>query len=78
MEGVATDPVDLDDGLESVVQRVRKEIRAAGEHKAPRIGEYVSPLTREERDAIMALVRDGTYHRAAGRVGAEDPDLADQ
>ncbi len=75
---MATNPLDFDDGLEAIVERVRKDIIAAGEHKAPAAGEYVSPLAAEERDAIMALLRDGTYHRAVARVGQEDPELADQ
>lgn len=50
----------------------------SGEDKAPAAGEYVSPFGPEERDAIMRLLRDGTYHRAAARIGEEDPELSDQ
>jgi len=76
--GVATDPLDLDDSLSAVVDRIRNEVTMAGEDKAPAAGEYVSPFGPEERDAIMRLLRDGTYHRAAARVGEEDPELSDQ
>lgn len=75
---MATDPLALDDDFAAVVERVRREVAAAGENKAPVPGGYVSPLGAYERDAIMRLLRDGTYARASARVGAEDPDLADQ
>ena len=76
--GVATDLLDLDDNFPAVVDRVRNKVIMAGEHKAPAAGEYVSPFGPEERDAIMRLLRDGTYHSAAARVGEEDPELSDQ
>jgi hypothetical protein len=75
---VATDPLRLEDDFANVVARVRREIVAAGKHKAPKSGRYQSPLGPEEREAILRLLRDGTYHRAAARVGEEDPELADQ
>jgi len=53
-------------------------VNLAGENKAPLAGEYGTPFGIEERDAIMRLLRDGTYHRAAARVGEEDPELSDQ
>jgi hypothetical protein len=75
---VATDPLVLQDDFAAIVERVRHEVAASGENKAPVPGGYESPLGAEERDAIMRLLRDGTYARAAARVGIEDPDLADQ
>ncbi|MCA1846537.1 MAG: hypothetical protein LC792_25750 [Actinobacteria bacterium] len=75
---MATDPLALHDDFAAVVAKTRREVVAAGEHKAPTPGDYVSPLGPEERDAIMRLLHDGTYARAAARVGEEDPDLADQ
>lgn len=75
---VATNPLRLEDDFDAVVAKVRRELIAAGKNKAPAIGEYVSPLGPEERTAIMRLLRDGTYHKAAARVGEEDPELADQ
>ncbi|MDQ3758211.1 MAG: hypothetical protein M3394_10225 [Actinomycetota bacterium] len=77
--GVATDPLALrDDDLSVVVDRVRREVVAAGKNKAPVSGGYHSPLGAEERDAVMRLLHDGTYARSAARIGGEDPDLADQ
>lgn len=75
---VATDPLAFQDDFVAVVERVRREVAAAGENKAPVAGGYVSPLGAQERDAVMRLLHDGTYARAAARVGTEDPDLADQ
>jgi hypothetical protein len=75
---VATDPLALEDDFSAVVDRVRREIVASGENRPPDPGGYTSPLGPEERDAIMRLLHDGTYARAAARVGDDDPDLADQ
>lgn len=75
---MATDLLDLDNNFPAVVDRVRNKVIMAGEHKAPAAGEYASPFGPEERDAIMRLLRDGTYHSAAARVGEEDPELSDQ
>jgi hypothetical protein len=75
---VATDPLALHDDFSAVVERVRREIVAAGENKPPDPGGYTSPLSPEERDAIRRLLDDGTYARAAARVAHDDPDLADQ
>ena len=75
---VATDPLDLEDDIVAVVARARRRMIAAGKDKAPVVGAYRSPFRAEEREAILELLRDGTYHRAAARVAAADPDLADQ
>jgi hypothetical protein len=75
---VAVDPLAVHDDFAAVVERVRREVVAAGENQAPVPGGYVSPLGAEERDAIMRLLHDGIYARAAARVGIEDPDLADK
>lgn len=75
---MATDPLALHNDLFAVVDRVRREVVAAGENRPPVPGGYTSPLGPEERDVIMRLIYDGTYARAAARVGIEDPELADQ
>ncbi len=75
---MATDPLDVEDDFRSTVAGVRSELIAAGENKAPAGGEYASPLGPEEREAIVRLVRDGTYHKAAAKIGKIDPELADQ
>jgi hypothetical protein len=74
---VATHPVEFDDDFTALVARTRREMIAAGEHKAPAAGVYEPPFGVEAREAIMALVRDGTYREAARRVTLEDPELAD-
>jgi hypothetical protein len=74
---VAADPLEPKDDFVAVVERVRGELAATGEDKVPIPDEYVSPLGPTERDAIMRLLRDGTYRRAAARVGEQDPDVAD-
>jgi len=75
---VAIEARQPDDELAAVVARIREEIRLAGEDRLPPKREDAEPLPREVRDAVMRLLRDGTYHAAAARVGAEDPELADQ
>lgn len=64
--------------LDAVVTRARRQLVASGRNKAPATGLYASPLGEEERAAVLALLRDGTYWEAAKRVGEADPDLADQ
>lgn len=75
---MATDPLEFEDDFAAVVDRVRNEIIVAGEHKAPAAGEYVPTFGPEERDAIMRLLRDGTYHRSAARHRGGRPELSDQ
>lgn len=70
-------PVESDD-LDTVVMRARRQLTASGRHKAPASGPYVSPLGEEERAAVLALLRNGTYQDASRRVGEADPELADQ
>lgn len=73
------DSVDCaDDDLDVIVRRVRAEIAATGEDRASSVGEYVTDMSPEVADVVMALVRVGTYRAAAERVGVLDPDLADQ
>jgi len=74
---MAMQPLEVDD-LETVVMRARRQIIASGRHKAPATGSYASPLGVEERAAVLALLRDGTYQEAARRVGEAGPELADQ
>jgi hypothetical protein len=74
---VATHPVEFEDDFATLVARTRHEMIAAGEHKAPAAGVYEPPFGAEARQAIMDLVRDGTYRKAARRVAQDDPELAD-
>jgi hypothetical protein len=74
---MAMQPLEVDD-LETVVLRARRQLVASGRHKAPATGLYASPLDAEERAAVLALLRNGTYREAARRVGEADPELADQ
>ena len=74
---VATHPVEFEDDFAALVARTRREMTAAGEHKAPVAGLYEPPFGTDAREAIMALVRDGTYREAARRVAKDDPELAD-
>ncbi|HEX9970360.1 MAG TPA: hypothetical protein VGB03_09485 [Acidimicrobiales bacterium] len=75
---VATDPIAFDDDFNAAVARARRAIVANGENRLDVREEFQSPLSPEERDVIMSLLRDGTYAAAAGRVAIEDPDFADQ
>lgn len=75
---MAAGPPALPDDFAAVVDRIRREVAAAGENRAPVPEGYVSPLGADERAAIVRLLQDGTYARAAAGVGAEDPALADQ
>jgi hypothetical protein len=70
-------PLEMDD-LETAVMRARRQLVASGRHNAPATGLYASSLGAEERAAVLELLRNGTYHEAAKRVGEADPELADQ
>jgi hypothetical protein len=74
---VALDPVELTPELGEVVARARRRAASAGELQA-RPGPYRSPVPPEAADAVLELLRDGTYAAAVARVVAEDPDLADE
>jgi hypothetical protein len=75
---VAINPIAFEDDFHAVVARTRKAIASRGENQLNVREEFESPLSPEERDAVMSLLRDGTYAAAAGRVAVEDPDFADQ
>lgn len=75
---MATDPIAFEDDFHAVVARTREAIASSGENKLDIREEFESPLSPEERDVVMSLLRDGTYAAAAGRVAVEDPDFADQ
>ena len=74
---VATHAVEFEDDFAALVARTRRDMIAAGEHRTPEAGVYEPPFGADARQAIMGLVRDGTYRDAAGRVALEDPELAD-
>jgi hypothetical protein len=61
-----------------VVERARRAAEAAGELRPPAAGPLRSTIPAEAREAIIGLLRDGTYAAAVARIGADDPDLADQ
>jgi hypothetical protein len=75
---VATNPIAFEDDFNAVVARIRHTIASRGENRLDVREEFQSPLSPEERDVVMNLLRDGTYAAAAGRVAVEDPDFADQ
>jgi hypothetical protein len=76
--GVATHAVEFEDDFAALVERTRREMIAAGENRAPAAGVYEPPFGADARQAILELVRDGTYRAAADRVTVGDPELADQ
>jgi len=75
---MAVDPIELNPELRSVVERARRAAEEAGELRPPAIGPLRSTIPAEAREAIMGLLRDGTYAAAVARVAAEDADLADE
>lgn len=75
---MAINPIAFEDDFNAVVARTRRTIASRGENRADVREDFQSPLSPEERDAVMSLLRDGTYAAAAGRVAADDPDFADQ
>ena len=68
----------MGDDFEAVVARARRAAELAGALQPPVIGPYVSPLSPEEREAVLALLSDGTYQCAVDAIAAEDPDLASE
>jgi hypothetical protein len=75
---VAVEPVELNPELRSVVERARRAAEEAGELRPPAIGPLRSAIPADAREAIMGLLRDGTYAAAVARATAEDNDLVDQ
>lgn len=75
---VATNPIAFEDDFDAVVARTRHLVASRGENRVEVREPFQSPLTPEERDAVMSLLRDGTYAAAAARVAVDDPDFADQ
>jgi hypothetical protein len=74
---VTIDPVDLGPELGEAVARARSAALATGELRAGR-GPYRSPLPPEARDAVLGLLRDGTYDEVVLGIVADEPDLADE
>ena len=68
----------LDPELTAVVEHARRRARAAGELRPSRSGPYVSRLSPEAREIMLAWLRDGGYEEAVARVVADDPELATQ
>ena len=74
---MAVRPIEPEDDLATIVATTRREMISTGEDKAPASGIYEPPFGPDARAVIMALVRDGTYRKAARRVARTDPQLAD-
>lgn len=74
---VATDPIDLMNGLRAAVERARRSLTATGELSPQRAGRSGSPVPPQLREAVERVLTDGTYAKAAAAVAVEDPDLAD-
>jgi hypothetical protein len=75
---VAVDPLALNPELDEVVARARRRAAETGEFARFRTGPYRSPVPPEVADAVLDLLRDGTYAAAVARVVADDPDLGDE
>jgi hypothetical protein len=75
---VGTHVVEFEDDFAALVARMRREMIAADENRAPATGVYEPPFGANARQAIMELVRHGTYRAAADRVTVDDPELADR
>ena len=75
---MAVDPIELSPELGRLVERARLAAEAAGELRPPASGPLLSTVPVEAQEAIVSLLRDGTYADAVARIAAEDPDLADK
>ena len=75
---MAVDPIDLSPELREIVERARRAAEEAGELLPPGVGPLRCTIPVEAREAIIELLRDGTYAAAVARIAAEDPDLADE
>ncbi len=75
---MVTEPIDVPDDFETVVAQARRAAELAGELGPRAAGPYVSPLAPDERDAILGVLRDGSYGRAVAALTADDPDLPTQ
>lgn len=75
---MAVDPIELSPELGRLVERARRAAEAAGELRPPAAGPLRSTVPVEAQEAIVSLLRDGTYAAAVARIAAEAPDLADE
>jgi len=71
---VAVDGIEISPELRQVVERARQTAEAAGELRPPAVG----PIRAEAREAVIGLLRDGSYAAAVARIAAADPELADR
>ena len=73
--GVAVERVERNPELDAVVARVRRHAAETGELGRYRSGRYRSQVPPEVADAVLELLRDGTYAAAVASIVADDPDL---
>ena len=59
-------------------QHVEPEDSFETGRRPPAVGRYVSPRGSGEREAVLQVLRDGTYAPASAAVGADGIDLANQ
>lgn len=77
-EGVAGE-LHLDPELAEVVERGRKLLAEMGVWPSRAPARPLAPtIPPDAAKALLAWKRDGGYDGAVARIGAEDPDLADQ
>lgn len=76
MASMATRPEDLGDSFWTTVRRCQQAAAAAGELDALEREAEPLGLDEGERSAWQQIIDDGTYRRAAEKVAASDPELA--
>lgn len=74
---MAVERADVSPELQAAVARARAVAEVAGELSARRPGLPRSPIPGAVADALVALLRDGTYDAAIARIVEDDPELAD-
>jgi hypothetical protein len=57
---------------------VRRDAAQTGELGRSGSGRYRSQVPPEVADAVLELLRDGTYAAAFASIVADDPDLGDE
>lgn len=75
---MAVDPISVSPELEEAIARARRQAEAAGELGRRRPVRPREPLPPEVRAFFRRILDDGSYAEAVARLGAEDPEIADQ